>query len=236
MTFCKAVHTSYILYSSEWEKKKWEGAEKRNLNGRREYQRFSGGNIWMIFFFCFSWQQQFCITKEPIYPLSNMIFCASHTRMIHMHSYFKNTHRRSEDTQAQKNHLYLNAQAHTHIHSHTSNRYSEPESNMLLFENLINSRCMSVWDSRCMWLLVCVCALANNHLNEPDQRLSLRLRAAVLAGERHTITQRPQTSRLHNLSTKNINKKKEMKNTLDSELLSQMKSCTCVDARIQRNF
>lgn len=60
-----------------------------------------------------------------------------------------------------------------------------------------------VWDSWCMWLLVCACALANNHLGKPDQRLSPRFRGAAPAGERHAITRTPQTNRLHNFSVTN---------------------------------
>lgn len=60
-----------------------------------------------------------------------------------------------------------------------------------------------VWDSGCMWLLVCARALTNNHLSKPDQRLSLRFRSAALAGERRAITKTPQTNRLHNFSVTN---------------------------------
>lgn len=44
------------------------------------------GSSECFFFPVWIWQWIFCIAGEPIYPLSNMVLCANHTEMIHMHS------------------------------------------------------------------------------------------------------------------------------------------------------
>lgn len=94
-----------ISHTAQSERRKnGKKQKKRDQSGRREYQWSSVGTFGSCFFF--SWQQQSCITKEPIYPLSNMLLCANPTTM---QPYFR-THRLTE---AQKNFLYLNAQAPT---------------------------------------------------------------------------------------------------------------------------
>lgn len=104
-----------------------------------------------------------------------------------------------------KNHLYFHAQVHTHTcHYLKQVFWTRPKRvRFLKFNQQQVYVRVRVWDSGCMWLLVCARALTNNHLSKPDQRLSLRFRGAALAGERRAITKTPQTNRLHNLSVTN---------------------------------
>lgn len=141
-------------------------------------------------------------------------------------------------TQSQRDESHTLLPLKTHFEQKTGSKHPlvpqtdflNQTQNVLLFWNLISSRCMTVGDSRCVWLLVRACPLANNHLDEPDQRLSLRFRAAVLAGERRTITQRPQKK------NRNDRRKNRLHNFSARVSIPNEISYTCINASIQGNL
>lgn len=213
-------------------RKETEERKKRDQKARRERERedinipTAAGTLRFFFFLAvWIWQRIFCIVREPIYPLSNMVLRANHTEVIHMHTHFKDTNTLTEDlrTHGHKRTTCAYTQAPPYTHIYISNRYFETNPNMLLAWNLINSRwvCVRQW----MYVITCASALTNNHLGKPDQGRSHCFRAGALVGGWHAIRRTPQTNRLHNFSVTIAGAWAPIPNEISS---------TCVDARTQK--
>ena len=141
-----------------------ERSESKERARARGYQYSHCRRYTQVFFLAvWIWQRIFCIVREPIYPLSNMVLRANHTEMIHTRTHFKDTNTLTEDlrTHGHKRTTCAYTQAlsytHTHTHIYISNRYFETNPNMLLAWNLINSRWVCVCETVDVCDYLCLC-------------------------------------------------------------------------------
>lgn len=101
----------------------------------------------MIFFSApvWIWQWKFCIARAHLSPVQHSSLCQSHWDELYAYLLLRTLRysQRIWGYTGSKSHLYFHAQVHTHTPAITSNRYFEPDPNVFVFWNLINSRCMS---------------------------------------------------------------------------------------------